>query len=101
MAEILSVDRTTTARAIQKIEKDSLIEKKNDQENKKIKHLFVTDKGEKLAQRIEQENAYSNELALAGLDPAQRKELIDLLKTVEKNVTANWHFVKNGEKRKY
>ena len=101
LAEILSVDRTTTARAIQKIEKDSLIEKKNDQENKKIKHLFVTDKGEKLAQRIEQENAYSNELALAGLDPAQREELIDLLKTVEKNVTANWHFVKNGGKRKY
>ncbi len=101
LAEILSVDRTTTARAIQKIEKDSLIEKKNDQENKKIKHLFVTDKGEKLAQRIEQENAYSNGLALAGLDPAQREELTDLLKTVEKNVTANWHFVKNGGKRKY
>ena len=47
------------------------------------------------------QNVYSIELALAGLDPAQREELTDLLKTVEKNVTANWHFVKNGGKRKY
>ena len=43
LAELLSVDRTTTARAIQKLEKNSLIEKKNDQKNRKIKHLFVTD----------------------------------------------------------
>ena len=101
LAEQLSVDRTTTARAIQKLEKNSLIEKKNDQKNRKIKHLFVTDKGEKLAQKIEQENAYSNELALTGLDSVQRAELTALLQIVEKNVSANWYFVKNGGKREY
>ena len=101
LAELLSVDRTTTARAIQKLEKNSLIEKKNDQKNRKIKHLFVTDKGEKLAQKIEQENAYSNELALTGLDSVQRAELTALLQIVEKNVSANWYFVKNGGKREY
>ena len=101
LAELLSVDRTTTARAIQKLEKNSLIEKKNDQNNRKIKHLFVTDKGEKLAQKIEQENAYSNELALTGLDSVQRAELTALLQIVEKNVSANWYFVKNGGKREY
>src|SRR5699024_2916411 len=101
LAELLSVDRTTTARAIQKLEKNSLIEKKNDQKNRKIKHLFVTDKGEKLAQKIEQENAYSNELALTGLDSVQRAELTALLQIVEKNVSANWYFVKTGGKREY
>lgn len=101
LAELLNVDRTTIARALQKLEQDNLIEKQNDQENKKIKHLFVTDKGKKLAQRIEQENTYSNELALTALDSSQRKELADFLRIVEKNVSANWHFVKNGGKRKY
>lgn len=101
LAELLSVDRTTTARAIQKLEKSGLIEKTCDQQNKKIKHLFVTNKGAELAQKIERENVYSNNLSLAGLDSKQRTELANLLQVVEKNVSANWHFVKNGGKREY
>lgn len=101
LAELLSVDRTTTARAIQKLEKSGLIEKTCDQQNKKIKHLFVTNKGAELAQKIERENVYSNNLSLAGLDSKQRTELANLLQVVEKNVSADWHFVKNGGKREY
>lgn len=101
LAELLSVDRTTTARAIQKLEKSGLIEKTCDQQNKKVKHLFVTNKGAELAQKIERENVYSNNLSLAGLDSKQRTELANLLQVVEKNVSANWHFVKNGGKREY
>ena len=52
LAGMLNVDRTTTARSIKKLEDNGLIKRKNDQKNKKIKHLFVTDKGEELAQRI-------------------------------------------------
>lgn len=101
LAEVLNVDRTTTARAIQKLEKNGLIEKENDPENKKIKHLFITKKGEKLAEKIEKENIYSNELALTGLDSQKIQELADLLQVVEDNISANWHFVKNGGKRNY
>lgn len=98
---MLNVDRTTTARSIKKLEDNGLIERKNDQKNKKIKHLFVTDKGEELAQRIEKENTYSNELVLTGLNEKQRQELAKLLQQVEDNASENWHFVKNGGNREY
>ncbi|WP_230137546.1 MarR family winged helix-turn-helix transcriptional regulator, partial [Peribacillus frigoritolerans] len=45
LAEMIKVDRTTAARAIKKLEIQGLIEKKNDEENKKIKKLYATDKG--------------------------------------------------------
>lgn len=37
LAEMIKVDRTTEARAIKKLEIQGFIEKKNDEENKKIK----------------------------------------------------------------
>lgn len=101
LAGMLNVDRTTTARSIKKLEQNQLIRKENDQQNKKIKHLFVTELGQKLAKQIEKENAYSNEVVLAGLSTQQRMELAALLQIVEKSASANWRLVKNGEKREY
>jgi DNA-binding MarR family transcriptional regulator len=45
---MIKVDRTTAARAIKKLEIQGLIEKKSDEENKKIKKLYATDIGEKV-----------------------------------------------------
>ena len=101
LAGMLNVDRTTTARSIKKLEQNQLIKKENDAENKKIKHLFVTELGDKLAARIEKENAYSNEIVLTGLDQKQRRELAALLQKVEQNASVNWRLVKNGENREY
>src|SRR5699024_4336686 len=101
LAGMLNVDRTTTARSIKKLEQNQLIKKENDAENKKIKHLFVTDLGKRLAIKIEKENTYSNELVLSGLSLKQRAELTALLKVVEDNASENWRFVKNGGKREY
>lgn len=101
LAGMLNVDRTTTARSIKKLEDNGLIERKNDQQNKKIRHLFVTKKGDELAEKIEKENTYSNELVLTGLNEKQRQELAELLQQVEDNASENWHFVKNGGKREY
>lgn len=101
LAGVLNVDRTTTARSIKKLEQNGLIRKENDGQNKKIKHLFVTAVGEKLAERIEKENTYSNQLVLKGLDDKQQQNLAELLRVVEENASENWRFVKNGGKRKY
>ena len=101
LAGMLNVDRTTTARSIKKLEQNQLIKKENDAKNKKIKHLFVTELGKKLAERIEKENAYSNEIVLTGLDQKQRRELAGLLQKVEQNASVNWRLVKNGENREY
>jgi DNA-binding MarR family transcriptional regulator len=101
LANLLNVDRTTTARSVQKLVKNDLVEKRPDKNNKKIRHLFVTPRGQELAEQIEKENRYSNELVLAGLSQEQSKQLAVLLKTVEENASENWRFVKNGGRREY
>lgn len=101
LANLLNVDRTTTARGIKRLVKAGLVEKKADRANKKIKHLFVTPQGQELAQQIEKENRYSSQLVLTGLSAEQTKQLAILLKTVEENASANWRFVKNGGRREY
>ena len=66
LAEMIKVDRTTTARAIKKLEMKGFIEKRDDLINKKIKKLYSTEKGVKVYPFIKRENDYSNRIALAG-----------------------------------
>ena len=101
LAALLNVDRTTTARGVRKLEQAEFVLKKDDEVNKKIKHLFVTESGEELAKEIEKENIYSNELMIRGLSKTEQTELRKYLSIIEKNANENWSFVKNGGKREY
>jgi DNA-binding MarR family transcriptional regulator len=101
VAEMIKVDRTTAARAIQKLEMNGFIEKKDDQHNKKIKKLFPTEKGINVYPFIKRENDYSNTLALEGLSERELETIFNLLKKVRKNIEKDWEFVKKGNKRNY
>lgn len=101
LAEILSIDRTTTARSVQKLTERGLIIKKSAPNNKKVKKLFLTEKGKELAKIIERENIYSNEILLAGLNNDEREELSYLLGKMAENANENWRFVKDGGRREY
>lgn len=101
VAEMIKVDRTTAARAIQKLEMNGFIEKKEDQHNKKIKKLFPTEKGKTVYPFIKSENDYSNTVALEGFSEREVETILDLLQKVRKNIEKDWEFVKKGHKRNY
>ncbi|HAP6401719.1 MarR family transcriptional regulator [Enterococcus faecium] len=101
LAEMIKVDRTTTARAIKKLESNRMIERLEDKENKKIKKLYPTKKGAEIYPFIIRENNYSNAVALNGLSDEEAKQLEYLLNKVCKNVSEDWNFVKKGNKRIY
>ncbi|MBO0482682.1 MarR family winged helix-turn-helix transcriptional regulator [Candidatus Enterococcus courvalinii] len=101
LAEMIKVDRTTTARAIKKLEKNGMIKKEQDQENRKIRHLYPTSKGENVYPLIIRENEYSNQVALQGITEAEAQQLKTLLEKVSANVSDDWNFVKKGNKRIY
>ncbi|MCK1010764.1 MarR family transcriptional regulator [Enterococcus faecium] len=101
LAEMIKVDRTTTARAIKKLESNGMIERLEDKENKKVKKLYPTKKGAEIYPFIIRENNYSNAVALNGLSDEEAKQLEYLLKKVCKNVSEDWNFVKKGNKRIY
>ncbi|MGN1271525.1 MAG: MarR family winged helix-turn-helix transcriptional regulator [Lactobacillus sp.] len=101
LAEILNIDRTTTARSVQKLVNNDLVVKKTDSNNKKNKKLFLTEKGQKLVKIIERENKYSNETSLEGLTDDEKNTLLRLLTKVAENASESWQFVKNGGRREY
>ncbi|EGP5530251.1 MarR family winged helix-turn-helix transcriptional regulator [Enterococcus sp. C45] len=101
LAEMIKIDRTTTARAIKKLESNGMIERLEDKENKKIKKLYPTKKGAEIYPFIIRENNYSNAVALNGLSDEEAKQLEYLLKKVCKNISEDWNFVKKGNKRIY
>lgn len=101
LAEMIKVDRTTAARAIKKLELNGFIEKKDDPDNKKIKHLFPTGKGKQTAPVIIRENDYSNRVALIDFSDQEKRLLEELLGRVRGNVESDWEHVKKGNKRIY
>ncbi len=101
LAEMIMVDRTTAARSIKKLEMNGFVEKRDDQQNKKIKKLFPTEKGESVYPLIKRENDYSNAIALQEFSETEMETIFNLLQKVRKNIEKDWEFVKKGNKRTY
>ncbi|MDU5333960.1 MarR family transcriptional regulator [Enterococcus sp.] len=101
LAEMIKVDRTTAARAIKKLEEKGFIKKKTDVENKKIRRLFITEKGAELAPIIKLENDYSNQIALQQLSEQEIAAFSQTLKKVVANIDDEWLSVKKGNKWPY
>ena len=101
LAESIKVDRTTASRAIQKLEANGFVEKKDDERNRKINKLFPTEKGNSVYPFIKREHDHSNRVALAGFSEHEAETIFSLLQRVRKNVERDWEFVKKGNKRSY
>ncbi len=84
VAEMIKVDRTTASRAIKKLEINGFIEKKDDEQNKKIKKLFPTKKGKNVYPFIKRENDYSNSVALEGFSESEIEIIFNLIQRVRK-----------------
>ena len=101
VAEMLKVDRTTAARAIQKLTQNGLIEKRMGVTNKKNKQLFPTSKGLAIFPVIQRENKYSTSVALNGFTDEERQLVERLLTRMRENVSSDWNYVKKGNQRRY
>lgn len=101
LAEMIKVDRTTAARAIKKLEMQGFIQKLPDEQNKKIKKLFPTEKGKKVYPLLRREGEHSTEVALSGFTAEEKETISVLLHRVRKNIERDWEYVKKGNKRDY
>ena len=101
LANLIKVDRTTLARAVRRLEKQGYVYRENDPDNKKIQHLYVTEKGKEIYPFIIRENSHSNEVALKGFTSEEAQQVHDYLVRIRQNIDADWKFVKHGGKREY
>ncbi|RKD69641.1 MarR family transcriptional regulator [Sinobaca qinghaiensis] len=101
VVEMIKVDRSTATRAIQKLEINGFIEKKEDSHSKKNKKLFPTEKGKMVYPFIKRENEYSDQVALTGFSEQEMATAYELLERIRKNIEEDWESVKKGHKRDY
>lgn len=101
LSELLCVDKSTANRAINKLEEQGLITKKDDLVNKKEKHLFITQKGEEIYPVIIRENEYSTKVATENISPEKMKVFVEVINKMADNISQNWLDVKKGIKRNY
>ncbi|OYS45915.1 MarR family transcriptional regulator [Limosilactobacillus reuteri] len=101
LSNLIKVDRTTIARAVKKLEKNGFIERKSDPTNKKIKRLYVTQKGKEIYPFIIRENQFSNREALKGFSEKETQQVHDYLVRIRQNIDDDWDTVKHGGKRQY
>ncbi|WP_054645710.1 MarR family winged helix-turn-helix transcriptional regulator [Secundilactobacillus oryzae] len=100
LAEMIRVDRTTAARAIQRLAENDFIERRFDEQNHKTKHLYPTVKGTETNEIIKRENVYSTEVALKGFDADERQTAEALLDRIATNIDADWNAVKKKAKKR-
>lgn len=101
LSEMIKVDKTTVAHAVKKLEGQGFIEKKDDVENKKIKRLYPTEKGEKIYQVLRREEEHSGRVAFRGINVEETQAALTTLKKIRKNIEIDWELLKKGEERKY
>ena len=101
LSNLIKVDRTTIARAVKKLEKNGFTERKSDPTNKKIKRLYVTQKGKEIYPFIIRENQFSNREALKGFSEKEAQQVHAYLVRIRQNIDDDWDTVKHGGKRQY
>lgn len=101
LVDMLKIDRATASRSIKNLEKNNFIYKTYNENNKKNKLLYPTEKGQKLYPFIIRENNHSNEVSLEGFNNKEIDELSKMLNRVKHNISEDWKNVKNGNKRIY
>jgi DNA-binding MarR family transcriptional regulator len=101
ISEMLKVDRTTTSRAINKLEGSGFIEIKKDINNKKILRLFPTEKGERTYEFLKEEEEYSDFISLNGFTMEEKEMFLRLLSRMRENIQDDWDLIKKGGKREY
>lgn len=101
LAELVIQDRTTVAKSVRKLVTEGMIRKEIDHDNKKIRRLYITEKGSEIYDFLRREESHSEKQAMMNFSESERIELLRLLRKMQKNVAEDWYFVKNGNKRNY
>jgi DNA-binding MarR family transcriptional regulator len=89
LARMAEVNPGAMTRLLDKLEARGLIVRATDPSDRRALHIHLTDAGQAIWRDIEQCGQRVRETALAGLDDAQREQLIRLLEQVRDNLSVS------------
>jgi DNA-binding MarR family transcriptional regulator len=94
----LRVDKTTTTKAVQKLILSNLIIKEQDTLDKRIWHLFPTDKTRELYSQIILEKNRVLELCFAGFNSKEQISFGNLVTKMAANIAKEWEKITHRER---
>lgn len=87
LAEILEVEPITLGRMIDRLQEAGVAERRADPADRRAWRLFLTDKGNQLIDQLRPLARETLEIALDGLDGAQREEMMTALERMRGNLS--------------
>lgn len=79
LAQELGLDKTTMTALLDRLERDGLLVRKQDPQDRRARLPEVTDRGREVQERVAQGRDAAEETATAGFTPQEREVLRDLL----------------------
>ncbi len=101
LSTILLVDKTTTAKAVNKLVAKGYIVKKIGQTDKRNFNLYLTKKGKETCVFLDKEELFATKISLEKLETLQQKILLQQLTEISKNVIDLYSDLKKGKKEYY
>lgn len=86
LAEQLAVEQPTMANTLKRMERDGLIVRVPDAEDRRQAHVHLTDRGRGLEAVLTASARETNAAALAGLEPEERQQFLALVRRVIHNL---------------
>jgi DNA-binding MarR family transcriptional regulator len=97
LALLMRKDRTTMSGIIDRLEKEGLVVRRSDPEDRRAHLVYVTPKGAGLRAELEKIAVQSNFELTATLSEKERKQLIFLLKKILEAPTAKKYLISGGK----
>jgi len=86
LSTILDVGKASLGNVLDRLEAGGLIARQPDPADRRARRVFLTNKAGQLLERMQREERQYNEVTLEGLSPAERNELIRMLKILKHNL---------------
>ncbi len=86
LAHLMSVGKVSLGGLIDRMEANGILERLPDPVDRRAKKVFITPKGEKLLQKLQDVAERINKQIMKGITQEQNKILDDVLKTMKKNL---------------
>lgn len=87
LAEILEVEPITAGRMIDRLQDAELVQRRPDPDDRRAWRLFLTPRGQDLLTKLRPFAKETFEIALEGIDEAQREALLGMLQSIRGNLT--------------
>lgn len=87
---LLKIDKTSTTKAIQKLEKEGYIERKKDINDRRVIRLYVTGKGLEFYDNIINEENKNIAICLKDFSKDEKKIVTEMIIKMSKNIEPEW-----------